>query len=51
MIRRIPIREATWEHVAPALFLDGFGGGTPFVEELTWTSIADVGEVKINLKA
>jgi len=36
--------------VAPALFFDRFGGGAPFVEELIETSIADVGDVKINLK-
>jgi hypothetical protein len=47
----IPIREAMYECVTPALFFDHLEGGALFVEELTWTSIADVGEVKINLKA
>lgn len=51
MTRRMPMSEATCERVAPALFFDRFGGGAPLVLELIETSIADVGDVKINLKA
>ena len=47
----MPIREATCEHVAPVLFLDRFGGGAPLVVELIETSMAEVGDVNINLKA
>ena len=47
----MPIREATCERVAPALFLDRFGGSAPLVVELIETSMAEVGDVNINLKA
>ena len=47
----MPIREATCAHVALALFLDCFGGSAPFVVELIKTSMVEVGNVNINLKA